>query len=462
MNLKFGWSRRSFLAALGAASSSLFPPSEFNAASSFGKKRKPSEPSVDGTPIVPITTGLGSTGDIYAELGVTPVININGTVTVIGGSVMKPEVMELIRRGNEHFVLIDELEIAAGKFIAKLCKSPAGYTGLVTGGAAAAMVAGYAGMMTADLEPRMRDIPDVGNFPRNEVIIQKSHRYPFDHQIRQTGAKLVEVETRDEMIAAINPKTVAIHFTNILSGNGKVSGPETVAIAKAHNIYTFNDAAADVPPKERLWEYPALGFDMVTFSGGKDIRGPQASGILIGKEELIRYALLNMSPQEDRVGRCCKVGKETIFGLLKALEIFVNQDFDATLTMYDERAKVITDAVKEFGVTALPRQFNNQALGNVTPRYTWQIDSSKVNITGPELMQKLADTRPIAIGSMAAGAGGLRGRNPDAPAGDNHGGRHSHPSEPNTFGFAVWQLKDGEDKMIADRLVEIFRAAPKA
>ena len=347
MNLKFAWSRRSFLSALGAASGGLFAPAQLSAAGIFGKKPKPSMPSIDGSPTVPITTGLGSTGDIYAELGVTPLVNINGTVTVIGGSVMKPEVMELIRRGNEHFVLIDELEIAAGKFIAKLCKSPAGYTGLVTGGAAAAMVVGYAGMMTEDLEPRMRDIPDVSNFPRNEVIIQKSHRYPFDHQIRQTGAKLVEVETREEMIAAINPKTVAIHFTNILSDNGKVSGPETVEIAKAHNIYTFNDAAADVPPKERLWEYPAIGFDMVTFSGGKDIRGPQASGVLIGREELIHYSLLNMSPQEDRIGRCCKVGKETIFGLLKALEMFVNQDFDAALKIYDERAQVITDAVKK-------------------------------------------------------------------------------------------------------------------
>jgi seryl-tRNA(Sec) selenium transferase len=416
-------------------------------------------PSVDGAPIVPITTGLGSTGDIYAELGVTPLVNINGTVTVIGGSLMKPEVMELIRRGNEHFVLIDELEIAAGKFIAKLCKSPAGYTGLVTGGAAAAMVVGYAGMMTEDLEPRMHSIPDVADFPRNEVIIQKSHRYAFDHQIRQTGAKLVEVETREEMIAAINPKTVAIHFTNILSDKGKVSGPETVEIARAHNIYTFNDASADVPPKERLWEYPAIGFDMVTFSGGKDICGPQASGVLIGKEELIRYALLNMSPQEDRIGRCCKVGKETIFGLLKALEIFVNQDYDATLKMYDERAQVITDAVKKFGITALPREFNPQALGNVTPRYSWQIDPSKVNITGPEVMQKLADTRPIGIGSMGAGASGMRGRNPGAPAETPH---HHHPSDPNSFGFAVWQLKDGEDRFIAERLVEIFSAAPKA
>lgn len=462
MGLNFAWNRRSFLAALGAMTGGAFAPGNLSAAGFFGRKHKPSCASVDGNPIVPITSGLGSTGNIYAELGVTPLININGTVTVIGGSVMDPEVMELIRQGNEHFVLIDELEIAAGKFIAKLCKSPAGYTGLVTGGAAAALVVGYAGMMTEDLEPRMHKIPDVSDFPRNEVIIQKSHRYPFDHQIRQTGAKLVEVETREEMIAAINPKTVAIHFTNILSDKGQVSGPETVAIAKAHSLYTFNDAAADVPPIERLWEYPALGFDLVAFSGGKDIRGPQAAGVLIGREELIRYALLNMSPQEDRIGRCCKVGKETLFGQLKALEKFVNQDFDATLKMYDGRAQVITDAIKKFGVTAQPRQFNPQALGNVTPHYSWYIDPAKLNLTGHEVMQKLADTRPTGIGSMGAGASGMRGRNPDAPAGEKPPAHYGHQTDPHTFGFAVWQLKPGEDKIIADRLVEIFSEARKA
>jgi L-seryl-tRNA(Ser) seleniumtransferase len=459
MNLKFAWNRRSFLAALGAVSGGLFAPPEMDAAGAFDKKHKQSKDTIDGSPIVPITSGLGSTGDIYAELGVTPLVNINGTVTVIGGSVMKPEVMELIRRGNQHFVLLDELEVAAGKFIAKLCKSPAGYTGLVTGGAAAAMVVGYAGMMTEDLELRMRAIPDVSDFPRTEVIIQKSHRYPFDHQIRQVGAKLIEVETREEMVAAINPKTLAIHFTNILSDKGQVSGADTVAIAKDHNLYTFNDAAADVPPKERLWEYPAMGFDMVTFSGGKDIRGPQASGLLIGKEELIHYALLNMSPQEDRIGRCCKVGKETIFGFLKALEIFVNQDLDAELKIYDDRAQVITDAVKKFGVTARPREFDPKALGNVTPRYSWQIDPAKLSITGPEVMQKLADTRPLGIGSMGAGSSGMRGRIPNAPPEENHS--HRHASDPNSFGFAVWQIKEGEDKIIADRLVEIFSAARK-
>ncbi len=461
MNLKFGWSRRSFLSALGALTGTLFAPTDLNAEGMFGRKHKPSVASLDGHPIVPITSGLGS-GDIYAELGVTPLININGTLTVIGGTVMRPEVMELMRQGNQHCVSIDDLEIAAGKFIANLCKSPAGYTGLVTGGAAAAMVVGYAGMMTEDLEPRMQVIPDVSEFPKNEVIIQKGHRYPFDHQIRQTGAKLVEVVTREEMIAAINPKTVAIHFTNILSDKGQVSGPETVAIAKAHNIYTFNDASADVPPKERLWEYPGVGFDMVTFSGGKDICGPQASGILIGKEDLIRYSLLNMSPQEDRIGRCCKVGKETIFALLKALEIFVNQDYDAILKMYDARAQVITDAVKKFGVTARPREFNPQALGNVTPHYSWQLDPSRLKITGQEVMKKLAETRPVAIGSMGAGASGMRGRNPNVPAGSHHGGHDGYHHDPNSFGFAVWQLKEGEDKIIADRLVEIFSEARMA
>ncbi len=228
------------------------------------------------------------------------------------------------------------------------------------------------------------------------------------------------------------------------------------------NLYTFNDAAADVPPVERLWEYPAMGFDTVAFSGGKDIRGPQASSVLIGREDLIHYALLNMSPQEDRIGRCCKVGKETVLGLLKALEIFVSQNYDATLRMYDERADVITRAIKKFGVTALPRQFNPRALGNVTPRYSWLIDRSKLNISGQEVMQKLADTRPIGIGSMGTGASGMRGRNPDAPPNQNQANAHRHSNDPNTFGFAVWQLKDGQVKIIANRLIEIFSSASKS
>src|ERR1700738_1430734 len=161
MNLKSGWNRRSFLSTLGAAAGSLFAPARLNAEGMSTRKARSAVPSVDGNPIIPITTGLGSTGDIYAELGVTPLININGTVTVIGGSVMKPEVMELMRQGNQHFVLINELEVAAGRYIEKLCKTPPGYTGLVTGGVAAGIVVGYAGMLTEDLEPRLKACPDL-------------------------------------------------------------------------------------------------------------------------------------------------------------------------------------------------------------------------------------------------------------------------------------------------------------
>ncbi len=476
MSLKFGWSRRSFLSALGAVSGGLFVPRELRAA----KGDKLSEPSLDGNPIVSIKSGLGSTGKLYAELGLTPIINTQGISTVIGGSLMQPEVMEAMRMGNEHFVFVNELEVAAGKFIANLCKSPPGYTGLVTNGAAASILVGYAAMLTEDYEPRLEAIPDLTHFPKTEVIIQRAHRNAFDHLIRQTGAKLVVVETREEMIAAINPRTLAIHFNDVDSARGKVSGPETVAIAKQHNLYTFCDAAADLPPKARLWEYPAIGYDFVTFSGGKEISGPQSTGILIGKEKLIHWALLNMSPQEDRIGRPCKIGKEQIFALLKALEIFVNRDEDAAMRMYDARAQVVTDALATFGVTASPRKsvtvarvvdprFGFDAMGHCT--YQW--DPANINLTGDEVTAALAATRPVAIGytfppsyDPKQSSHGMRGRpDPNWPALDpNRYGGPDNPSvsNPNSFSLNFSLLKEGEDKIIADRLVEIFSAAKKA
>ncbi len=195
MNLKLG--RRSFLSTLGAAGAGLFGSGKLSAlaptTSNTGSMSSPGLPLVDGHPIVPITKGLGSTGNIWAELGVTPIINTSGTLTLIGGSVMKPEVLEAIRMGNEHFCVINELEVAAGKWIANLCKAPAGMTALVTEGDGAGLLVAYAGMMTEDYSERLLNIPDLSGFPKTEVIIQEGHRDPFDHQIRQTGAKLVPV-----------------------------------------------------------------------------------------------------------------------------------------------------------------------------------------------------------------------------------------------------------------------------
>jgi seryl-tRNA(Sec) selenium transferase len=506
MNLKFG--RRNFLSSLSALGGWLLGSSNLDAlaptAKNTGSMSSPGLPLVDGHPIAPITKSFCSTGNPWEELGVTPMVNIQGTVTVIGGSVMRPEVMEAIRMGNMHFCVIDDLLVKSGKWLAKLCKAPEGYTGLVTEGCAAAILCCYAGMLTEDYNERMQNIPDLRGFPKTEVIIQAGHRDNFDHQVRQTGVKLVVVETRDDLVAAINERTLGIHFNHIQSNRGQVPAEDVIAIAKAHNIYTFCDASADVPPKERLWELPALGFDFVAFSGGKDICGPQATGFVIGKENMVRWAQLNMSPQENRIGRVCKVSKESLFGLLKAVELFVNQDYDATLKKYDDRAATITNALKKYGVT-MERTYNGDALGNVSPRYTWTFDPDKVKITGAEITQKLGETKPVAIGSppgLGMGAGGMSGR-PDpnwngpndsagggggaagggrgggrgrggAAAGDAAaagaaaagtpgaapgGGRGGRGGAPNSFGFSTWLLKDGEDKYIANRLVEIFSAA---
>ena len=514
MNLKLG--RRSFLSFLGSAGAGLFSSSKLSAATgpnagkpvNLDSMSSPGVPMVDGHPIVPITTGFCSTGNPWAELGVTPLVNIAGTVTVMGGTVMKPEVVEAIRMGNMHFCVIDELEVQSGKWLAKLLKAPAGYTALVTEGDASGILVSYSGMMTEDYNERLQNIPDLRGFPKTEVIIQRGHRDNFDHQIRQTGAKLVVVETKEELIAAINERTVGVHFNHIQGNRGQVSAEDVIKICKDHNIYSFCDASADVPPKERLWELPAMGWDIVAFSGGKDISGPQATGFIIGKENLLHYALLNMSPQENRIGRVCKVGKESLFGLLKAVELFVNQDYDAKLKSYDAKADTITKALSKYGVT-MTRTYNGDALGNVSPHYTWTWDADKIKITNQDVMQKLGETQPVAIGAppgRGMGAGGMSGRpdpnwtgpndsaggggggapggaragrggaggagaaaagapgaggpgGPGGPGGAAAGGRGGRGGAPNTFGFSTWLLKDGEDKYIANRLVEIFSAA---
>jgi L-seryl-tRNA(Ser) seleniumtransferase len=516
MNQKIG--RRSFLSVLGAVGAGLFGSSKLSTAApaavnpvavNIDAMSSPGLPLVDGHSISPITKGFCSTGNPWAELGVTPLVNTQGTVTVMGGSVMKPEVMEAIRMGNMHFCVIDELLVKSGKWLASLLKAPDGYTALVTEGDASGILVSYAGMLTEDYNERLVNIPDLRGFPKTEVIIQQGHRDNFDHQVRQTGVKLVVVTTKEELIAAINERTVGIHFNHIQANRGQVSAEDVIAIAKAHNIYTFCDASADVPPKERLWELPAMGFDIVAFSGGKDICGPQSTGFLIGKENLLHWALLNMSPQENRIGRVCKVSKESCFGLLKALELFVNQDYDATLKKYDAKADTIARALAKYGVT-MTRTYNGEALGNVSPHYTWTWNPDQIKITSQEITQKLGETKPVAIGAppgQSMGAGGMSGR-PDpnwtgpndfdiprtGGGGGGRGGRGGRgggaegasaagtpsaapgltPSAvpgaapeggrggrgaPNSFGFSTWLLKDGEDKYIANRLVQIFKEA---
>ena len=235
------------------------------------------------------------------SLGSRRLINGQGTMTVLGGSLMRPEVEAVMDLAGQHFVSVPDLEVAAGKRIAEMLKLPAGYTALVTSGAAAAMQSGLAGLLTGNNPKFIEQLPDLTGM-KSEVIIQKSHRNPFDHQLRATGIKLVVIETREDLRHAVGPQTAMMHFTNFANAAGQIKVDEWVKLAQEYKIPTFIDAAADTPPVSHLWDYVNMGYDMVAFSGGKAIRGPQCAGLLLGRTEMVANALLNNSPHEDTLG----------------------------------------------------------------------------------------------------------------------------------------------------------------
>src|SRR6478736_1419172 len=315
MRLNSTWNRRGFLGTAAAMAASAFAP----------RKLYSKVGAATGSNSV---NGFGQSGNPYDELGVTTVINCQGTMTMLGGSILRPELEAVMAMAGRHFVSIPELEVAAGKRISEMLKLPDGYSALVTSGAAAAIQSGLAGILTGDNENLIRQIPDLTGM-KSEVIIQKSHRNPFDHQLRNTGIKLIEIESRDDLRQAVNDRTAMMHFSNFANAAGQIKVDEWVKLAKQYNIPCMNDAAADTPPVSHLWDYANMGYDLITFSGGKAMRGPQCAGLLIGRKDLVGYALLNNSPNEDTIGRSQKVGKEEIIGMVKVLELYLKEDHDA-------------------------------------------------------------------------------------------------------------------------------------
>src|SRR5437879_8444698 len=333
MALNLKWTRRAFMGSLGAiagtmlSSKKLFGKAMLARGSSAGK-----------------VSGFGESGNVYAELGVTTVINGQGTMTVLGGSLMRPEVEAVMALAGRHFVSVPELEVAAGKRIAEMLKLPEGYGAIVTSGAAAAMQSGLAGILTGDSPKFIEQLPDLTGM-KSEVILQKSHRNPFDHQLRSTGVKLVVIESREDLKKAINPQTAMMHFSNFADTEGQIKVEEWVKLAHDNQIPAFIDAAADTPPVSHLWDYANMGYDLIAFSGGKAIRGPQCAGLLVGKKDLVAYALLNNSPHEDTLGRSQKVGKEEIVGMVKALESYLKEDHEVLNKEWQRRLDFISGQV---------------------------------------------------------------------------------------------------------------------
>src|SRR5438309_4491691 len=341
MSLRHIWNRRAFLGSASALTGMLV-----SAKKTFGWTATQPAAGMPGT-----LTGFGATGNVYEELGVTTVINGQGTMTILGGSLVRPEVEAVMALASQHFVSIAELEVAAGKRITQLLKLPEGYSAIVTSGAAAAMQSGLAGILTGDNPKFIEQLPDLTGM-KSEVIIQKSHRNPFDHQLRATGVKLVVVESRDDLKKAINPQTAMMHFSNFADTEGQIKVEEWVKLAHENQIPAFIDAAADTPPVSHLWDYANMGYDLVAFSGGKAIRGPQCAGLLVGKKDLVAYALLNNSPHEDTLCRSQQVGKEEIVGMVKALESYLKDDHEALNKEWQRRLDFISGQVTKIpGVT---------------------------------------------------------------------------------------------------------------
>ncbi len=279
-------------------------------------------------------------GSVYSRLGVKPVINGMGTVTVLGGSLLPPEVVRAMEEASRHFVLVPDLQQKAGARIAGLVGVPAA---MVTAGAASAITVATAVAMTRGDQKRIAQLPDPTGLPF-EVIQQASHRSGYEAQMRVAGARVVTVETREELDRAISGHTAMMFFLNWAESKGRIKRDEWVRVARERGVVSFNDAAADVPPREHLSLYVREGFDLVAFSGGKGLRGPQCSGLLLGRKDLVDGARTLVSPHGG-IGRGMKVGKEEIAGLVAAVERYMTVDLEAERRALEAKVDHLKDVV---------------------------------------------------------------------------------------------------------------------
>jgi len=366
-----------------------------------------------------------ATRDYFKELGGRPFINAAGTYTDMTASLMPPEVMAAINYASKQFVPLTELHDRVGERIATLVKAEAA---MVSAGAASAMTLGTAGVLTGGDPQKIVDLPNLTGM-KTEVIMQKSHRFGYDHAVRNCGVKIVEVETAAQLEAAVTPQTAMMLFYNNNNSLGQIRDEEFVRLGKKHGVVTMNDCAADVPPVENLWKFTAMGFDLVAFSGGKGIRGPQSAGLLLGRKDLIAAARANAAPNGNSIGRGMKVNKEEMVGMLAAIERFVTLDHAALDREYQRRADVILKSLARIdGVTA---SITVPEVANHVPHVKVVLDTAVTGITGQEISKRLREGTPSI---------GVR-------AGDE-------------LLIGVWMMQPGDDVVVARRLKDVLTKKP--
>jgi L-seryl-tRNA(Ser) seleniumtransferase len=336
-----------------------------------------------------------SKSGVYEVLGIKPVINAAGTFTALGGSVMPPEVVAAWADAARHFVDLVELQDKVGERIAKLLGVEAA---LVTTGAAGALLLGTAAAVTRGDRKLIGRLPDTAGM-KNEVILQKAHHSCYDNQLTDVGVKLIDVEQPADIARAVNAKTALMFFMNMAEVEGKIKREEWVERARRLDVPTLLDAAADVPPIARISEYAKMGFDLIALSGGKAIGGPNDTGLLLGRKDLINAAKLNANPHCGTIGRMMKVGKEDMVALLAAVERFVKLDYEADCREFARRLDVIATAVKE--IPTVQCEEIMPPIANHVPHLQIAWDEKRVRITREEVTRQLAaGDPPIRIGRV--------------------------------------------------------------
>ena len=311
------------------------------------------------------------------------VINCRGTWTYLSGSLEFPEVHAAQREASEYFVNMFDLQHAASRRLAELTGAEAG---MVTSGAAGAMASATAACMAGSDSKYIWQLPDTTGL-KHEVIMMGG-RSAFDNAIRLTGAKLVLADTPEDLAAAINDNTAMIYTTHLGDNLDKEN-----AIAKKSRVPMLLDDAAGIPPIDNIKLYAKMGLDMYAFSGGKGLRGPQCSGLLLGRKDLIEAAMLNTSPWEGSVCRAMKVGKEEIVGLLTAVETWLKSDLSALNREWNARVERIATLVKT--VPGVETDISIPTDGNRYPTLHISWDHGKWGYTVKDCVQALRTGDPV-------------------------------------------------------------------
>jgi L-seryl-tRNA(Ser) seleniumtransferase len=359
--------------------------------------------------------------DLFKELGLRTFINCAGPFTSMTGCLMPEEVLDTIRITGRQYVDLDELQDRVGERIATLLKCEAA---VVSSGCFGAMTIAVAGTISGLDKEIVDRLPDTSGL-RNEVILQESHVGGYERALTNVGAKLVTVRNSKDLKKAVNEKSCMMWFLNKNNLKGEIGDQEWAALGQKYNIPTLNDCASDIPPMDNLFKFTRMGFDMVTFSGGKGLRGPQSAGLLIGKKQYIEAAKLHTPPRTN-IGRALKVNKEEILGMLVALELYLDRDHKKEWKMWEDQIAYIGAAAREVeGVTTevfLPE------IANEVPTLRIDWNPAQIKATPTEIREKLRLGHPSIL---------------------------TWPTK-ETLQIATWMMEPGQEYAVAKRVKQVL------